>query len=58
MRTMGECDNATSHSRAASVQHDLETPSVLLVPPVFSPSLDANGGIDLLAIDSSDGLIL
>ena len=34
---------ATSHSHAASVQHDLATPSsVLLVPPVFCPSLDTN----------------
>ena len=37
---------ATGHSHVASVQHDLTTPSsVLLIPPVFSPSLDGNGGI-------------
>ena len=30
----------TGHSHAASVQHDLTTPSfVFLVPPIFSPSL-------------------
>ena len=49
----------TGYSHAASVQHDLTTlSSVLLVPPVFSPSPNANGGIDLLAIGSSDGLTL
>ena len=50
---------ATGHSHAASIQHDLATSSfVLLVPPVFSPSSDANEGIDLLAISSSNGLTL
>ena len=32
--------------------------TVGIVLPIFSPSPDANGGIDLLAIDSSDGLTL
>ena len=49
----------TGHSHAASVQHDLATPSfVFLVPPIFSPALEANGGINLLAIGSSDCLTL
>ena len=50
---------ATGHSHATSVQHDLATPSsVLLVPPTLSSCLDANRGINLLVIDLSDYLSL
>ena len=46
---------ATSRSHAASVQHDLIThSSPLLVPPISSPCLDANGGNDFPAIGSLD----
>ena len=46
---------ATNHSRVVSARPDLATlSSVLLVPLVFSPCPDANGGIDLLAIGSSE----
>ena len=39
----------TSRSPATIVRHELVTPSsVLLAPPVSSPCLDANGGIDIL----------
>ena len=44
----------TGRSHVAGVQHDLVTPSsVLLVPSVSSPCLGVNGGIDFLAIGSS-----
>ena len=47
------------HSHATNDQHDLATPSsVLLVPPAFSPYLDTNGGIDLLEIGSLECLTL
>ena len=50
---------ATGHSLAASVRHGLAAPSsVLLAPLVSSPCPDTNGGIDLLAISSSEGLTL
>ena len=50
---------ATGHSPAASVQRGLAAPSsVLLAPPGSSPCPDTNGGIDLLAIESSDCLTL
>ena len=46
---------ATGHSRVASVQRNLATPtSISPAPLVSSPSPDANGGIDLLVIESSD----
>ena len=46
---------AAGHSRVVSARLDLVTlSSVLLVPLAFSPCLDANGGIDLLAIGSSE----
>ena len=45
----------TGHSRIVSAKPDLTTlSSVLLVPLAFSPCLDASGGIDLLAIGSSE----
>ena len=41
------------------IQHELITPSsALLASPVSSPCSEANGGIDLLAIGSSDWLTL
>ena len=47
------------HSHAANDQHDLTTPSsVVLVPPAFSPCPDVNGGLDLLAIGSLECLTL
>ena len=46
---------ATGHSRIVSFQRNLATPaSVLPAPLVSSPSLDANGGTDLLMIRSPD----
>ena len=51
--------STTSHSPAAIVQHEFVTPSsILLAPLISSPCLDANGGINLLAIRSSDWLTL
>ena len=50
---------AASHSLAAIVRRDLVSPSfALLAPLVFFPCHDANGGIDILAIGSSDWLAL
>ena len=50
---------ATGHSTAASVRHGLTAPSFnLLAPPISYPCSDANGGIDLLPIGSSDWLTL
>ena len=50
---------ATSHSPVASVRCGLVAPSsVLFAPLVSSPCPDANRGIDLLAIESSDLLTL
>ena len=47
----------TSHSRVASFRHGLAAPSsVFLAPPVSSSCPNANGGIDLLAIGSSECL--
>ena len=47
------------HSHATGVRHDLATPSYVFLAPLFSsPSPDPNGGIDLLAIGSSDCLKL
>ena len=49
----------TGHSPTASIRHDPITPSsVLLAPPISSPCPDTNGGIDHLAIGSSDWLAL
>ena len=51
--------STTSHSPTAIVQHEFVTPSsILLAPLSSSPCLDANGGINLLAIRSSDWLTL
>ena len=50
---------ATGHSSTASVRRDRATPSsIFLAPLISSPCLDANGGIDPLAIGSSDSLTL
>ena len=50
---------ATGHSLVASTRRDPATPSsVLLTPSVSSPFLDANRGIDPLAIGSLDWLTL
>ena len=47
----------TGRSRVVSAQPDLATPSsVLLVPLAFSPCPNIEGGIDLLAIGSSECL--
>ena len=47
--------HATSPSPIQIVQHELVTPSsALLAPPVSFPCPNANGGIDLLEIGSSD----
>ena len=47
------------HSHAASIQRGLAGPSsIMLAHPVSSPCTDANGGIDFLAIGSSDWLTL
>ena len=51
--------SATGHSLAVSVRRDLATlSSILLASHISSPCPDANGGIDLLAIRSSDCLTL
>ena len=43
--------SATGHSPATNVRRGLVAPSfVLLAPLVSSPCLDADGGIDLLAV--------
>ena len=50
---------ATGHSQVVNAQPDSATFSfVLLVPLAFSPCPDANGGIGLLAIGSSECLLL
>ena len=52
-------ESVTGHSLTISVQHDFATPSsFLLVPPAFSPCLDANGGTDILLIGSPGCLTL
>ena len=49
----------TGHSPAVSVRHSLAAPLfALLVPLISSPCPNANGGIDPLAIGSSDWLTL
>ena len=49
----------TGHFPTTIVRHELITlSSALLAPPVSSPCPDANRGIDLLAIRSSDWLTL
>ena len=58
-RRFFQSGSATGHSHTVSIRPDLVTPlSVFLIPPVSSPCLDANGGIDLLEIGSSDWLTL
>ena len=45
----------TGHSLTASIRRGFEASlSVLLAPPVSSPCREANGGIDLLEVGSSD----